>query len=103
MQEELKGRGVLRTGHPGAIEWQVTYHFVISTVLLEKGGFPPVAVSSHSLGSVSELNGKDIPIGHYQLVAEGGEILRVKNLGLGKWTILAPSYLCAAAAKISHA
>jgi hypothetical protein len=57
--------------------------------LFPKPGFPNVEASSSSLGTVVSLDGKIIPEGYYQLYADDGEILGVKNLGLNQWTILA--------------
>jgi hypothetical protein len=41
------------------------------------------------MGSVVALDGQDIPDGYYQLTAEDGEMLRMKNMS-GQWVILAP-------------
>ena len=91
MQEELKGKGILRRIDLEPAEWAVEYHFSIVTTLLRKPGFPPVAARADGRGTVSAQDRSRIPEGHYQLTIEGGEILRVKNLGLAQWVILSPA------------
>jgi hypothetical protein len=88
MQETLQGEGTLRRFEA---EWNVKYSFAITTAIREKPGFPRTRrVKATVLGSISAIDGKPIPEGYYDLTAQNGEILRVKNTGVGQWTILAP-------------
>jgi len=86
MEERLTGKGVLSTDDK---HWSVDYEFVITTSIVRKPGFPAVQGRSSSIGSVSATDGAPLPEGYYQLRTDD-EYLRVKNNGLGQWTILAP-------------
>jgi len=86
MDERLTGNGVLSSGDK---QWNVEYDFVITTSVVRKPGFPAVQGRSSSIGSVSATDGASLPEGYYQLRTDD-EYLRVKNNGLGQWTILAP-------------
>jgi hypothetical protein len=90
MIETLEGEGILASIETPSHGWKVKYHFSITTETVRTPGFPPVASHSNSRGSVVALNGQSIPDGYYQLTAEDGEILRVKNM-TGQWVILAPA------------
>ena len=87
MEERLTGKGVLTNGNQ---KWNVDYDFVITTELITRHGFPPVSGHSTSIGSVTAAGGARLPDGYYQLATQDGESIRVKNNGLGQWTILAP-------------
>jgi len=86
MDERLTGNGVLSSGDK---QWNVEYDFVITTSVVRKPGFPAVQGRSSSIGSVSATDGASLPEGYYQLRTDD-EHIRVKNNGLGQWTILAP-------------
>jgi hypothetical protein len=89
MQERIEGQGRLETIAPPEKVWQVSYRFDITTNIVRKPGVPAVAVGkSDSTGTVGSLDGQPIPEGEYQLHT-GDEILRVQNVGLGTWVILA--------------
>jgi len=89
MVETIEGKGRLETITPPEKVWMVSYHFEITTRIVEKPGFPRVASKRDSKGTVRSLDGKPIPEGTYQLHAADGEILRVHNAGLGDWMIVA--------------
>jgi hypothetical protein len=86
MDERLTGKGVLSSGDK---QWNVDYDFVITTSVVPKPGFQAVQGRSSSIGSVSATDGASLPEGYYQLRTDD-EHIRVKNNGLGQWTILAP-------------
>lgn len=86
MDERLTGKGVLSSGDK---QWNVEYDFVITTSVVRKPGFPAVQGRSSSIGSVSATDGASLAEGCYQLRTDD-EHIRVKNNGLGQWTILAP-------------
>jgi hypothetical protein len=86
MDERLTGKGVLSSGD---MQWNVGYDFVITTSVVRKPGFPAVQGRSSSIGSVSATDGASLAEGYYQLRTDD-EHIRVKNNGLGQWTILAP-------------
>jgi hypothetical protein len=90
MNETLRGTGKLSSLGTPPKEWTVRYNFSIVTRVVERPGFPRVAAHSSSNGKVSDTNDEVIPQGVFQLEAEDGEILRVKNLGFGTWVIVAP-------------
>ena len=90
MVETLEGEGILTSLETPSHGWKVKYRFSITTNTVRTPGFPPVASRSSSMGTVVALNGQSIPDGYYQLTAEDGEILRVKNI-MGQWVILAPA------------
>ena len=86
MDERLTGKGVLSSGDK---QWNVEYNFVITTSIVRKPGFSAVQGRSSSIGSVSATDGASLAEGYYQLRTDD-EHIRVKNNGLGQWTILAP-------------
>jgi hypothetical protein len=86
MDERLTGKGVLSSGDK---QWNVEYDFVITTSVVLKPGFPAVQGRSSSIGSVLATDGASLAEGYYQLRTDD-EHIRVKNNGLGQWTILAP-------------
>jgi hypothetical protein len=86
MDERLTGMGVLSSGDK---QWNVEYDFLITTSVVRKPGFPAVQGRSTSIGSVSATDGACLPEGYYQLRTDD-EHIRIKNNGLGQWTILTP-------------
>jgi len=89
MDERLKGTGKLTWLGPPSKEWTVHYNFSI-ILRLESSNLPRAAAHSTSNGAVWDTNDEVIPQGIFQLEAEDGEILRVKNLGFNTWVIVAP-------------
>jgi hypothetical protein len=88
MNEVLDGVGILQTIGLPPTEWRVRYHFDIRTKIISKAGFPPVRGHSQGRGTVTDMGGTFLPEDTFELTAEDGEILRVKNLG-GIWAIIA--------------
>jgi len=89
MRERLEGQGEIESWDHPQTRLAVTYVFDITSDVVERPGFPRVVASRHSTGQVRALKGESIAEGFYQLFASDGEILKIKNLGLGKWVILA--------------
>jgi len=90
MLEAIEGRGKLEDWDVPKVQMPVVYRFQIRTEILNRAGFPPVAARKHSIGLVQTLSGDCISgEGYYRLFAEDGEILKVQNVGLGQWVILA--------------
>jgi hypothetical protein len=87
MIEVLNGTGILRTLVPPPTEWHVRYNFDIRTDIIQRPGFPSVHGHSEGRGTVADIDGELIPQGTFELTAEDGEILRVKNLGI-VWAII---------------
>jgi hypothetical protein len=86
MQEVLDGIGQLeKWERPDGLH-EVRFHFTITTDDIERPGFPRVASKSHGEGDVISTTGEAFPEEAYRLYAKD-EILRVRNLGLGIWTI----------------
>jgi hypothetical protein len=90
MTEVLEGKGTLCQEVQPPAEWEVRYHFVITTNLVTRPGFPPAVGKSHSEGTVTAINGDFLPAGYFELTAQDGEILRVQSHGFGPWMILSP-------------
>ena len=86
IEERLTGNGVLSSGDN---HWSADYDFVITTSIVRKPSFPAVQGRSSSIGSVLATDGASLPEGYYQLRTDD-EYIRVKNNGLGQWTIFAP-------------
>ena len=87
MIEVLDGTGILHTLVSPPAEWRVRYHFDIRTEIIQRPGFPAVRGHSEGRGTVTNIDGSLIPQGTFELTAEDGEILRVKNLGI-VWAII---------------
>jgi hypothetical protein len=90
MEEQLRGTGMLRTTVRPARQWNVGYEFFILTSVVSKSGLPPVKVVRSARGTVWALNNEEVPLGTYELTAEGGETLRVQNIGVA-WSIISPA------------
>jgi len=89
MNERIQGRGELESWESPGNRSQVDYVFDITTDFLSRPGFPRVATRKHSMGKITTLTGEAIASGYYRLFASDGEILKVENLGMGEWVILA--------------
>jgi hypothetical protein len=87
LHEVLKGKGRLGS-HEKPPDYQVAYEFHILTTIEDKPGLPQLAPKKINRGQVWALDGRSIPSGKYQLQAEGGEIVQIRNWGT-VWTILA--------------
>jgi hypothetical protein len=88
LEEIIEGVGQLEQWEHAETKHEVRYRFRITTEVIEKPGFPSVAGRQHSQGTVNSTRGETFPEGEYRLYAED-EILKVKNLGMGLWVILA--------------
>ena len=88
-QEKMEGRGQLETWENPEKRIPVAYTFDITTEILARPGFPHVVTRRNSIGKIRGLAGEAIAEGYYRLVASDGEILRIQNVGLGQWVILA--------------
>lgn len=88
LDERLEGRGTLEAWDNPTTQYRVRYQFDIQTDIVERHGFPPVATKRHSQGVIASENGDTFPEGYYRLRTDT-EILKVKNLGMGLWVILA--------------
>jgi hypothetical protein len=88
MEEIKEGTGRLRSTEATPQEFDVRFRFVITTEITIPGR-QRVGVQFKSEGVVESIDGRLLPTGWYQLEAEDGEILRVKNLG-STWVILGP-------------
>jgi hypothetical protein len=86
--EKKEGRGQLESWDRPDKKLPVAYAFDITTDIVARPGVPRVAARSHSMGKITALTGESIAEGSYQLFASDGEILKVKNVGLGQWVIL---------------
>jgi hypothetical protein len=90
MLEHKSGIGRLVSRQGDGREWKVKFDFAIYTRIIERPGFPRVAAKSNSNGKLYALSGEALPEGEYDLYCDDGEIMRVCNLGLGEWAMLAP-------------
>jgi len=88
LHDRIEGQGQLENWERPDKKTPVSYHFDITTEVLERPGFPRVVARKHSIGSVRTISGVPIAEGEYRLFAEDSEILKVKNL-FGQWVILA--------------
>ncbi len=86
MHEKVEGRGQLESWERPEKKIPVSYMFDISTEILDSEG---LAVRRDSMGKIEALTGESIAEGYYRLFASDGEILKVKNVTLGHWVILA--------------
>jgi hypothetical protein len=86
MQELLRGIGQLeKWERPDGLH-EVSFHFTVTSDVVQRPGFPRVAAKKHAEGHVRSTGGESFPEGSYRLYAED-EVLKVRNLGLGTWTI----------------
>ena len=88
MRAFLEGVGQLEKWERPNEQHEVSFHFTNTTNIVERPGFPRVAAKSRGEGNVRSTSGEAFPEAAYRLYAEN-EILRVRNLGLGTWVILA--------------
>ncbi len=88
MIEQMQGEGELESWDRPGERFPCDYFFNITTNVLERPGFPRVTTHISAVGTVHSTE-RDIPQGDYRLFASDGEILKVRNLGIGEWTILA--------------
>lgn len=89
MREIIEGHGQLESWERPEAKLPVSYVFEITTEFFERPGFPRVAARKHSIGKIGALTGEILAEGYYRLLASDGEILKVQNVGLGQWVILA--------------
>jgi hypothetical protein len=86
MHEKIEGHGQLENWERPERKIPVSYAFDLTTEILDSEG---LAVRRNSMGRIQALTGESIAEGYYRLFGSDGEILKVKNLGLGQWGILA--------------
>ena len=67
-------------------EYAVQYRLNILTSTMEQPGAEPIVSSVRSRGSVRALDGRALPVGHYDLHTEK-EIIHVENTGMS-WVVL---------------
>lgn len=89
MRERIEGRGQLENWERPEKKIPVSYRFDITTDIVARPGLPRVAAHMHSTGKIEALSGQPLAGGHHRLFASDGEILKVENVGLGDWVILA--------------
>jgi hypothetical protein len=89
MYETIQGQGQLESWDRPEKKIPVSYRFDITTNILERPGFPRVATHRDSRGTVRSLSGESLSQGEYRLFASNGEVLKVQNIGLEEWVILA--------------
>jgi hypothetical protein len=87
--QRTEGNGKLRGIRTPMTEFDVLYEFTIVEHVIRRPGFPPAPGHTDTGGTVRSINGQFIPEGIYQLETEDGQSLRVTNLGLGEWRVLA--------------
>jgi hypothetical protein len=83
-RKEGQGRLVSRGTDPQ--EYTVAYRLNIITNMLEHEGGEPTVAGIRSRGTVRALDGRALPLGHYDLHTEK-EVLHVENNGLA-WVVL---------------
>lgn len=89
MHETIEGCGQLENWESPEKRIPVSYRFDITTDLVDSPGLPRVAARRHSIGKINSLTGEPLTAGYHRLLASDGEILKVKNVGLAHWVILA--------------
>ncbi|HEY7095712.1 MAG TPA: hypothetical protein VH437_03245 [Terriglobales bacterium] len=84
---ELKqGQGRLVARGTDSQEYAVQYRLNILTSTVEQSGAEPIISSIRSRGSVRALDGRALPIGHYDLHTDK-EIIHIENTGMS-WVVL---------------
>jgi hypothetical protein len=84
VHERIEGPGHLETWENPGRRAPVSYAFDITTEIIDsQHGLPRVATRRHSVGTIVALNGESLSEGYYRLFTSDGEILKVKNVGLG--------------------
>jgi hypothetical protein len=89
LHEVLEGRGQLEKWENPDKRYEVTYRFDIHSEIVERPGLPRVTSKRHSQGVIISATGERFPEGYYRLHASDGEVLKVQNVNLGIWVILA--------------
>jgi|tagenome__1003787_1003787.scaffolds.fasta_scaffold19925009_1 hypothetical protein len=83
-RKEGQGRLVSRETPPQ--EYAVSYRLNIITNMLEHEGAEPTVAGIRSRGTVRALDGRALPLGHYDLHTDK-EVIHVENNGLA-WVVL---------------
>lgn len=88
MYDSIEGTGQLeKWDHPDGQD-EVIYRFDIETDAAEIPREPRIKVDFRGRGTVRSTTGTVFAQGTYRLYCADGEVLKVKNLGIGIWTIL---------------
>jgi hypothetical protein len=88
LHEQIEGIGELESLENPQERVLVCFSFDITIELPEHPSFSPAAPKQRSIGIVCALSGKTPGNGYYRLIAPK-ETLKVQNLGLDQWVILA--------------
>ncbi len=88
MLDHLAGTGQLEKWDQPDGQHEVIYRFAIEADTVEIPDPPRVAATLRGQGIIRSTVGTGFPEGFYRLFCADGEILRVKNLGMGIWTIV---------------
>jgi len=88
LHERIEGIGELESWENPQERVLVCFSFDITTEILERPRFSRIETRRHSLGIVCALSGKTPGSGYYRLIRPKCT-LKVQNLGLDQWVILA--------------
>ncbi len=87
MLEHLEGTGWLEKWERPDGQDEVSYRFTIEADIAGIPEAPGISATLRGNGTVVSTVGTIFPEGFYRLLCADDEILRVKNLGMGIWTI----------------
>ena len=90
LHERIEGIGELESWETPQERVLVCFSFDRTIELPEHPTFSPAATKQHSIGMVCVLSGKTPDNGYYRLIAHK-ETLKVRNMGLDQWVVLADS------------
>ena len=88
LHKRFEGIGELESWETPQERVLVGFSFDITIELPEHPSFSPVATKQHSIGIVCALSGKTPGNGYYRLIVPK-KTVKVQNLGLDQWVILA--------------
>ena len=88
MIDLLEGQGKLELWDSPRRQFDVRYVFEIEIRYPTRPGFPRARVQSYPEGRIATLNGEVLEKGIYRLYDSNSNILKVQNLGSGRWFIL---------------
>jgi hypothetical protein len=88
LHERIEGIGELESWETPRERVLVCFSFDITTEPLERPAFSRATTKRHSMGIVCALSGRTPGNGFYRLIASK-KTLKVQNLGLDQWVILA--------------
>jgi hypothetical protein len=84
--QRKEGQGRLVSRSSDGQEYSVAYRLNIITNMLEHEGGEPTVAGIRSRGTVRALDGRALPLGHYDLHTDK-EVIHVENNGLA-WVVL---------------